>query len=171
MREVWRQAHLKQPLGSVMDPAPVSAAAVASSPPGEAPEAAPPAWDAPGGSYIKLQVRDPMNPSLCLSTKTRGGGCGAGTKPKRVAAAAASAAPEEPEEPDCLRRARRDETLGAYIQSSDTPLTTGILRGELVLDSFDGEESGSSEFELVLLLLLIGGRFDPTRNSGALRRA
>ena len=32
-------------------------------------------------------------------------------------------------------------------------------------------ESGSSEFELVLLLLLIGGRFDPTRNSGALRRA
>ena len=106
-----------------------------------------------------------------LNKKTRGGGCGAGTKPKRVAAAAASAAPEEPEEPDCLRRARRDETLGAYIQSSDTPLTTGILRGELVLDSFDGEESGSSEFELVLLLLLIGGRFDPTRNSGALRRA
>ena len=51
MREVWRQAHLKQPLGSrrVMDPAPVSAAAVAPSPPREAPEAAPPAWDAPGG--------------------------------------------------------------------------------------------------------------------------
>ena len=42
-----------------MDPAPVSAAAVAPSPPREAPEAAPPAWRAPGGSYIKLQVSDP----------------------------------------------------------------------------------------------------------------
>ena len=129
-----------------------------------------PAAAAPGNMYYGFGVRAQRaagtenNPSLCLSTKTRGGGCGAGTKPKRVAAAA-SAAPEEPEEPDCLRRARRDETLGAYIQSSDTPLTTGILRGELVLDSFDGEESGSSEFELVLLLLLIGGRFDPCLSS------
>ena len=62
MREVWRQAHLEQPLGS-RDGSHTrqdSAAAVASSRPREAPEAAPPAWRAPGGSYIKLQVSDPI---------------------------------------------------------------------------------------------------------------
>ena len=39
---------------------PVRAAEVAPSPPREAPEAAPPAWRAPGGSHIKLQVSDPI---------------------------------------------------------------------------------------------------------------
>ena len=45
-----------------MDPAPVSAAAVASSRPQEAPEAAPPPWRAPGGSYIKGGISDPIDP-------------------------------------------------------------------------------------------------------------
>ena len=43
-----------------MDPAPVSAAAVAPSPPREAPEAAPPALIAPGGCYIDGGIRDPI---------------------------------------------------------------------------------------------------------------
>ena len=45
-----------------MDTAPVSAAAVASSRAREAPGAAPPPWRAPGGSYIKGGISDPIDP-------------------------------------------------------------------------------------------------------------
>ena len=55
----------------MMDPAPVSAAAVASSRPREAPEAAPPAWRAPGGSYIAGGIRDPIAPYTHTHTHTR----------------------------------------------------------------------------------------------------
>ena len=52
-----------------MDPAPVSAAAVASSRPREAPEAAPPALIAPGGSYIKGGISDPIEREAWLRGK------------------------------------------------------------------------------------------------------